>query len=116
MSDRPSRRLGPNPVRLADLAQQLADVDLRWLDRKPLGPRPAQDEQILGQPLQPVGLLGRAPERLLQLLAGTRPRQRQVQFGLQHGQRRAELVAGLIEEAPVPRGRLVDSIEHRIQG
>src|SRR5262249_53294278 len=56
-----------------------------------IGPR--EDEQILGQPRQPVDLVGRRAESTLQVVGGARAPQGEVELGLKQGERRSELVA-----------------------
>ena len=59
-----------------------------------------EQQQVVGQPRQVVGLVDRREQRLAHLGRMLAPEQR-LQLGLQDGDRRAQLVAGVGDEAPL---------------
>ncbi len=62
--------------------------------------RGCQQQQILGQADQSLGLLRRDPDGGPQLLLGPARTLRELQLPLEHGQRRPQLMPGVCHETP----------------
>ena len=77
---------------------------------------PGEQQQILGQPDQPVGLLGGLVDRLDErFTAATRPR-RELELRAQDRQRGAQLVPGVGDETALPVQGLLQPGEQRVDG
>ncbi len=66
-----------------------------------------------------LGLLQGAAQRALQRLAvaaGRQVEEGHLELGPQHGDRRAQLVAGVVEEHPLPGEGGLDPVEHGVEG
>jgi hypothetical protein len=61
-----------------------------------------EDEEVLGQADEPVGLARGRPERLLQLFRRARVPKGDLELGFQERKRRPQLVAGVGDESPLP--------------
>ena len=73
---------------LAHPVEHLGCVEPLRADRQPALVCPRKQQQVLGEPGQPFGLLGRRMEGLLELVARARPPQGQVELGAEQGERR----------------------------
>ena len=72
-------------------------------------------EQVLGEPRQPLRLLGGGAQCLLELRGRARAAQGELELGAQQRERRAQLVARVGEEAPLVLERGVQASEHVVQ-
>ena len=98
-----------------DRLEQLAGAD-RLLPQPKLSlVRTREDEQILGKPYEPVGLLGRRGERGVLLLWAARPAERELELRLQQRERSPELVTCLGDEAALALEPGFEPREHRPQ-
>ena len=77
--------------------------------------RSGDDQQVLGQPDQVIGLLGRPPDRFPELLGGARPGPSELQLATEDRQRCSELVARVIDEPAFVLHGARDAIEHRVE-
>ena len=98
-----------------DRFEQLAGADRLPAQPKLSLVRTREDEQILGKPYEPVGLLGRRGERGVLLLGAARPAERELELRLQQRERSPELVACLGDEAALALEPGFEPCEHRPQ-
>ena len=75
-----------------------------------------EQEQVVGQPAEPVGLLDGGADRGLQRWTGGAIAGDQLELGAQHGQRRAQLMAGVRHERALPLHRSVNAGQHLVHG
>ena len=101
---RPSARVGDQRAvglatadreALPHVGEHVIDLDGGQADRQPALVEAGDHEQVLGKLNEAVRLLDGRPQRRLELLARTAPADRQLQLGLQHRERRAQLMAGV---------------------
>ncbi len=102
---------GGEPAR--DGVEQLARVDLGGPQRRLAGT--VEHEEVLGEPDQPVNLFGRRADRPLQLLVRPRPPQRKLELRAKQGERRAQLVTRVCDEAALAQEALFEPLEHLVQ-
>ena len=79
--------------------EQLADLDVLTPQRQPSLVGAGDQQQVLGEVGEVVGLLEGGVERLAQRARVAPVAQRGLELGLHDGQRRAQLVAGVGQEA-----------------
>ncbi len=77
---------------------------------------PRQDQEILGQVDQPVGLLGRSPDRCDEFVPASTRMPGQLQFDLEDGQRSSQLVAGRRHEAALDPDCRMEALQEVVQG
>src|SRR3954451_23258616 len=77
--------------------------------------RARQDQEVLGDADDPVGLLGGRADRGAKLIDGAPVAQRDVELGLQDGQGRTQFVAGVGDERALARQRRLEPCEHRVE-
>src|SRR6185437_4818018 len=94
---------------------QRTDIHLLWPDREesPLGP--SEDEEVAGEAGEPVRLLERALYRGHELRFGPRTTERELELALEVGQRRAQLVARIVDQAALALDRRLQSLEHPVE-
>ena len=129
------RLLQPQPVAGDDEARRRVDLDCPAGDRESsrdrveqltdlerLLPQPQltfvrarQDEQVLREPHETLGLLGCRGERGVKLLGTAGPAERDLELGLQQRERRPELVARIGNEAALALEPGFEPCEHRSQ-
>ena len=85
------------------------------LQRKPLPVGAGDEQKILREPHEPIGLVRSRPERSLELVRRARPARRQLELGLEERERRAELVTRVSNERPLALEGRSESIEHLVQ-
>jgi hypothetical protein len=100
---------------LADATEHIIDAYLRGADREPALVRTRDDEQVLGQLHQAIGLLHRRAQRVHELAGRAALPQCELQLRLEDRQRRAQLVAGVCDERPFPFERGLQAFEHPVQ-
>ena len=107
--------LGPRTEAVANLLHDVHEVGrLRAQRQRPLlGAR--EDEQVVGDPRQPVRLLGRGADGVLELLRRARPAQRQLELGAKRGERSSELVARVGDEAALSLEPVLEPPEHLVE-
>ena len=98
-----------------DCVEQLANVDRLRPQPQLALVRAREDEQVLREPHEAVGLLGCGGERGVQLLGTPRPAERELELGLQQRERRPELVARIRNEAALALEPGLEPCEHRSQ-
>ena len=74
-----------------------------------------EHQQVLGELREPVALVDGGPQRLAQVRVGRRAAQRALQLGLDHRDRRAQLVAGVGDEAPLAVVGAAQPVEHLVE-
>ena len=89
-------------------------VGRRPVQRQAVGARPGQDEQVVGEPGEPVGLAEGGAQRPL---GGGRIGigQAQLQLTPQDGDGGTQLVRGVVDEGALALGRLLDPVEHAVE-
>ncbi len=112
--DRSSLRDEAEPLR--DLLQQLVGSEPRRLDAQRSSIRPRDDEQILRELHQPIGLLRGRAQRRLELLGRARLPERELELRLQDRERRPQLVARVGDELPLALEAGVEPHEHLVHG
>jgi hypothetical protein len=85
-----------------DAAKQVVGVDRLALQRQVPLLGAGQQEQVVRDPCQPVGLEGGGLDRGAELVRRALAAQGQLELGLEERERRAELVARVRDEAPLP--------------
>ncbi len=75
-----------------------------------------EDEQVLREPNEAIGLVGGGLERLLELVSAAWVPERELQLRLQQRERGAQLVTRVGDEAPFALERGVEPAEHGVQG
>ena len=83
--------------------------------REPALVSPGQHEEVLREPREALRLLGGGAKRTLELLGRPGPAQRELELGLEHGERRPQLVARIGDEAPLALDRSLEPSEHLVQ-
>ena len=74
-----------------------------------------QQQQVVGDPGEPVGLPGSRLDRGTKLIRRTALAQGKFQFGLQQRERRPQLVACVRDEPALARQPVLDALEHQVQ-
>ena len=95
--------------------QQLVDVDGFLADRQLSVALAREDQEVLGEPHQGLDLLRRGSECGLHLLGRARAGEREVEFGLQDGERRPQLVTRPIQEVTFGLHRRLETLEHGVE-
>ena len=102
-------------ARWAAAARTCSRVETLGPNRQAAGVRARERQQVVREPREPLGLVSDRLERLPQLISVVLAPKRHLHLGEQHRQRRAELVARLREQPPLPRQRLVQAPQQRVQ-
>jgi hypothetical protein len=97
-------------------SEQVRDGGRHATDGDPANARSGQDEEVLGQSLEPPDVPECSAQRHLELRGRPIAGQRQLDLGAQRRQRRPEFVTGVIDEAVVAFHRLLEAVEHRVEG
>ena len=87
-----------------------------WADRDAAPARSRQHEEVLAHALEVADVDACTVERVLQLSRLARSSQGEVNLGPERGERRSQLMAGVVDEPPFALERLLEPVEHRIQG
>ena len=101
--------------RVAASSSRSAAGDRLSADRQRPLVGPGDQEQVVGEPREPLRLLGGRAERALELLARARPAQREVELRAQQRERRPQLVARVGDEAALVLEGRVEAREHLVQ-
>ena len=109
-------RLGERADLIGDGREQPAQIDLLQARREGAAVEAREQEQILGQPGEPGDLGLQDPQGVLVLRAAARPGEGHLDAAAEGGERRAQLVGHVGHEAPLPLERLVQPLEHAIEG
>ena len=107
--------LGPRAEAVANLLHDVHQVGRLGAQRERalLGAR--EDEQVVGDPRQPIRLLGRGADGVLELLRRSRTAQRQLELGAKRGERSPQLVARVGDEAALALEPVLEPREHLVQ-
>ncbi|MEO9174183.1 MAG: hypothetical protein ABI317_01630, partial [Gaiellales bacterium] len=120
--DRPARQTGPPLEAKRDRGQQIVQRDWLAMDREHSLLDAGEQEQVIRQLGEPVGLLAGRAQRLAQLGGGVRLVERELDLGLEQRERRAQLMTGVSDEAALtleaelqPFPRRLQPREHLVQ-
>ena len=75
-----------------------------------------EEQQLVGQRGQPHRLVRRVGDRVAELLFGASRAPRELELGLEHGDRGSQLVARVGDEVPLAPERALESPEHPVHG
>src|SRR5205823_14857386 len=95
--------------------EQLLDGERLAAKGKPALIEARKQEEVFGEPAQTLGLLGRRVQRPFELFRRARMAKRQLELGPQEGERCPQLVARVVEEAPLVLERGLEPREHVVQ-
>ncbi len=109
--ERPVARGGAVPA--GGALEQVLHVDRLRPQRQPALVRARQHQQVVGQPAEPPRVLERRLRTGAQALAVAA--QRHLELRLQHGQRRAQLVAGVRDEPALALDRRLEPVEQLVE-
>ncbi len=84
--------------------------------REAAGGRPGENQEVFGEVTEALCLFEGAAERALERVTVAWLEQGHLQFGPQHGDRGAQLVAGVVEEHALPGEGGLDPVEHGVEG
>ena len=112
--DRAALLAGPVGEAIARTLEQLADRDLLGTHRQPPVVGAGDQQQVLGEVGQVVGLLQRRMQRFAHRRA-VAVAHRRLELGLDDGERRAQLVARVGQEAPLALERGLEARQHLVQ-
>jgi hypothetical protein len=96
----------------------LQQLDGRYrvgIQRKPPLVGAREQQQVVGQMAEAIGLLDRGADRPLQRGAGRAFAAKQLELRAQHRKRAAKLVARVGDKGPLARDRGVDALQHLVQ-
>ena len=93
----------PGPGEFGTAGEQRPQCGLLQLEAEPVFVTAGEQQQVAGDPGQPVGFGGRASYRGGQFLTAASGPLRELEFAAEHRERRAQLVAGVRDERPLPR-------------
>jgi hypothetical protein len=100
---------------LGEALEQVVRLHRFPADRQRALVGPRDQQQVVGESREPLRLLCRGAERLLELLSWPRPAQRELELRLQQGERRSQLVARVGDEAALVLDRSVEALEHVVE-
>ncbi len=103
------------PEAFGDRPQQVADREPLQRQRQPAVLRAGDDQEVLGELDQAVDLLQAGGDRGSELLLRFPVPERQLELSLVQRQRRAKLVAGVVDEAALALQRGIDPRQHLVQ-
>jgi hypothetical protein len=113
--DPPAPLPGAHAEAAVDVLQQASGADPATIELQAPGIAGRDDQQILGELAEPIGLVADDAQRVAQRLGRVVGAQRDLDLGLEDGQRRPQLVAGVGDERSLALAGALEALEHAVQ-